>query len=340
MESAPPLVSICIASYNGRGLLEDCIASIEAQSGAFGVEIIVHDDASSDDSATWLREHHPRIRTIVSERNVGFCVGNNRMAQIATGEYLLLLNNDAALLPDAISSLIELARHSAPDAILTLPQYDWDSGQLVDRGCLLDPFCNPVPNVDAKRSDVAMCIGACLWIPRRRWFELGGFPEWMESVGEDLFLCCLQRLTGGVVRCALSSGYRHRQGASFGGNRVHGGKLRSTYRRRALSERNKTAVLCICTPGMVVVPLLLLHGALLLAEGLVLALLLMRDLRAWREIYANAVIQTFRQRAFLRAERRRVQRGRSIRLRAYVRPFVLLPRKLAMLVRHGVPSLR
>jgi len=339
MESTHPLVSICIASYNGRELLEDCIASIQAQSGDFDVEIIVHDDASLDDSTTWLREHHPRIRTIASEQNVGFCVGNNRMAQIAKGEYLLLLNNDATLLPDALSSLVDMARRSPPDTILTLPQYDWHDGQLVDRGCLLDPFCNPVPNVDPERVDLAMCIGACLWIPRRRWIELGGFPEWMESIGEDLFLCCLHRLTGGVVRCAASSGYRHRQGASFGGNRVDGGKLRSTYRRRALSERNKTAVLCICTPGMVLLPLLLLHVALLLGEGLVLALL-KRDLRAWREIYASAVLQTVRQRAFLRAERRRVQRGRSITLSAYVRPFVLLPRKLVMLVRHGVPSLR
>jgi hypothetical protein len=44
-------------------------------------------------------------------------------------------------------------------AILSLPQYDFETGKLVDRGCLLDPFFNPVPNLDPAREDVAMAIG-------------------------------------------------------------------------------------------------------------------------------------------------------------------------------------
>lgn len=334
-----PSVSVCIANFNGVGVLRDCIDSVLAQEGGIPIEIIVHDDASSDGSVEWIRSRYADIELLVSEQNVGFCVANNRMVAHARGEFVLLLNNDAALFHDALAVLLARAGVMSMPGILSLPQFDWETGALVDRGCLLDLFYNPVPNLDPERSDVAMVIGACLFLPRARWQALGGFPETFGSLAEDVFLCCAARLHGLPVRVAARSGYRHRQGVSFGGNRVDGGKLRSTYRRRALSERNKTAVLCICTPGIAVVPLLLLHVALLLAEGLVLALL-KRDLRAWREIYANAVLQTVRQRAFLRAERRRVQRGRSITLRAYVRPFVLLPRKLVMLVRHGVPSLR
>lgn len=332
------MVSVCIANYNGVGVLEDCIASVLSQDAEVPIEIIVHDDASDDGSVEWIRHRYPDVELLASEQNVGFCIANNRMAAHARGEYVLLLNNDAALFRDAIAVLLTAARGMSASAILSLPQFDWESGALVDRGCLLDPFYNPVPNLDPERSEVAMVIGACLFLPRACWQALGGFPETFGSLAEDVFLCCAARLQGLYVRVEQRSGYRHRQGASFGGNRVDGGKLRSTYRRRALSERNKTAVLCICTPGFAMVPLLLLHGVLLLTEGVVLALL-KRDLRAWREIYANAVIQTVRQRAFLRAERRRVQRGRAIALRDYFRPFVLLPRKLAMLVRHGVPSL-
>lgn len=334
-----PSVSVCIANYSGVGVLEDCIASVLSQDADVPIEIIVHDDASSDGSVEWIRQRYPGVELLASEQNVGFCVSNNRMVAHARGEYVLLLNNDAALFQDAIAVLLAGARAMSAPGILSLPQFDWESGVLVDRGCLLDPFYNPVPNLDPGRSDVAMVIGACLFLPRARWQALGGFLETFGSLAEDVFLCCASRLHGFPVRVEQRSGYRHRQGASFGGNRVDGGKLRSTYRRRALSERNKTAVLCICTPGFVVVPLLLLHVALLLAEGAVLALL-KRDLRAWREIYVNAVIQTVRQRAFLRAERRRVQRGRAIMLREYLRPFVLLPRKLVMLVRHGLPNLR
>ena len=76
-----------------------------------------------------------------------------------------LLNNDAELYPDALRALHDEAEAIGEPAILSLPQYDFVTGELIDRGCLLDPFFNPVPNLDPGRRDVAMVIGACLWIP-------------------------------------------------------------------------------------------------------------------------------------------------------------------------------
>src|SRR5690606_15004053 len=137
---------------------------------------------------------YPAVRLIESESNVGFCVANNRMAAAARGEYLLWLNNDAALARDALGTLPRSARACASPQVLTLPQYDWQTGELVDRGCLLDPFFNPLPNTDTSRANVAYVIGACLWIPRDLWNELGGFPEWMGSLAEDLYLCGIARL--------------------------------------------------------------------------------------------------------------------------------------------------
>src|SRR6185312_14527399 len=110
--------------------------------------------------------------------------------------------------------------------ILTLPQYDWQSGALVDRGCLLDPFYNPVPNLDPAQTDVAYAIGACLWIPRQQWNELGGLPEWMGSIGEDIYLCCVARLRAIRVIALSCSGFRHRLGATFGGARIRGDGLK------------------------------------------------------------------------------------------------------------------
>ena len=337
--SGPPVVSICVANYNGRALLETCIQSIFEQTAQIDVEIIVHDDASSDDSLRWLHERCPGVRVIASRENVGFCIGNNRMAQVARGEYLLLLNNDAALLPDALSSLLEMARRSPPGTILTLPQFDWDSGEPVDRGCYLDPFYNPVPKVTVDDGDVAMCIGACLWISRDRWFELGGFPQWMESIGEDLYLCCVNRLTGGAVRCTASSGYRHRQGASFGGNRGTAQGLQTTIRRRKLSERNKTAVLFLCTPGALMPPLLAFHLAALGVEGLMLSLL-KREARIWSHIYGPAIWSTIRHAKEWRSLRRMIQRRRNVSVHAYFKPFAICLRKLQLLRRYGVPRIQ
>lgn len=333
---ARPRVSVCIANFNGEALLSDCIDSVSTQ--GVDVEILVHDDASTDGSLALLAARHAQARVIASKDNVGFCVANNRMADAASGDYLLLLNNDAALHSGALLALLAEANRIGGDAILTLPQRDWETGTLVDRGCLLDPFYNPVPNLDPSRADVAYVIGACLWIPRRLWQELGGFPPWFGSLAEDMYLCCAARLRGIPVRCVDASGYRHRQGASFGGNRADGG-LRTTYRRRALSERNKTWVMLACTPGWIAWPLLGLHLCVLYAEGAIVSLA-RPDMRLWREVYLPILPSLLGRDAEWRSLRRTMQSNRRVTPTQWWRAFTWAPRKLAMLWRHGLPELR
>ncbi len=339
-----PTISICIANYNGEAVLVDCIDSLLAQQGQIALEIIIHDDASTDNSINLLSERYPQERfpffhIIESSENVGFCISNNRMAAQAKGAYLLLLNNDAALAPDALQTLLEAAQAQTPQGILTLPQHDWQSGELVDRGDLLDPFYNPIPNLDPTRRDVAMVIGACLWLPRTLWEQLGGFPEWFESIAEDMQLCCHARLAGYPVQVTEASFYRHRQGASFGGNRVNANRLTTTYRRRRLSERNKTYVMILCSPPMQLWLTLPIHLMLLAAEGITLALI-KRDKRLWKEIYANVFTSLYNNAGRLRKERQRVQRMRTQGFSSYSKGFLWMPRKLQMLLRHGLPKLR
>lgn len=333
-----PLCSICIAHYRGPGLLATCLASVLEQVCDFEYEIIVHDDTSNDGSLEMLSREYPQVDVLVSTENVGFCIANNRMVARARGRYVLLLNNDAALFPDALSMLIQ-ASAQGPSGILTLPQYDWESGALVDRGCLLDPFYNPVPNLDPGRADVAMVIGACLWIARSDWDQLGGFPEWLESVGEDLYLCCAARLTGLPVRALEHSGYRHRQGHSFGGNKPSGGQLVSSFRRRRLSERNKTFVLLVMTPTILMWPLFGLHLILLAIEGALLSLLRL-DLEIGLQIYWNIGVETAKNRKTLLQQRRLLQGRRSIGFREYMGACVISPRKFSMLLRYGLPRIK
>lgn len=339
-----PQISILIANYNGARIVCDCIDSILNQRGDIPLEIIVHDDASTDESLTLLRTRYgyftsPRIEIVESRENVGFCIANNRMAAMARGEYLLFLNNDAALAPDALETLLAAAHQQTPQGILTLPQIDWESGTLVDRGCLLDPFYNPVPNLDPEREDVGMVIGACLWIPRALWEKLGGFPAWFGSLAEDMFLCCHARIAGHPVQVTRTSHYRHRQGASFGGNRVQAQRLSSTYRRRRLSERNKTFVMLLCSPPLRLCLTLPIHLALLGLEGILLAIF-KRNMRLWREIYANVFMSLFQNVAVLRKERTRIQKNRRISARDYGKGFCWVPRKLRMFIRYGIPDLR
>ena len=335
---AQPRVSVCIANFNGERLLVDCMESVLAQDSSGAIEIIVHDDASTDGSIALLRRRYPQVELLASDANVGFCISNNRMVECARGEYVLLLNNDAALFPGAIATLLVAAREQSKAAILTLPQYDWETGALVDHGCLLDPFYNPLPNRDPGQREVAYVIGACLWIPRKLWHELGGFPDWIESIGEDLYLCCLARLRLVSVQAIDGSGYRHRQGASFGGNRVDAGRLVSTYRRRFLSERNKTALMIVLTPSVVFLPLLLVHMLLLTLEGVALSLF-RRDAHIWTRIYLPALAFPLRNARRLAERRRIVQSSRSVNAEAYFRPMRWFPHKLRLLFRHGMPTI-
>lgn len=335
-----PLCSICIANYNGEQFIGNCIDSILVQENFdYNLEIIVHDDASTDNSVNFIKKNYPQVRLLESKYNAGFCVSNNRMVSVAQGQFILLLNNDAALWADALATLFAHAQAQSPQGILTLPQYDWQTGEVVDRGCFLDPFYNPVPNLDKARTDVAMVIGACLWIPHQLWLELGGFPEWIESIGEDMFLCCLARSKGYPVQAAATSGYRHLQGKSFGGNRVSGRQLVSTFRRRIFSERNKTSILFIFTPGPLLWVLFSVHAVFLSIEGILFSML------RWNfsllvNIYYNAIYSIFKNRSVLMQMRRSVQFNRCCSIIYYYKVFTVMPRKICLVIHYGFPRVQ
>lgn len=333
------LISVCIANYNGMEVIDDCLESIITQSGELAVEIILHDDASSDGSVAHIREHYPYVQIIESEKNAGFCIANNRMATMARGEYLLLLNNDASLYQDALITLYREALEGGQPAILGLPQYDFDTGKLLDRGSLLDPFLNPVPNLDPNRSQVGMVMGSCLWIPKVLWNELEGFPEWFGSIGEDLYLCCTARLAGYPVRALKASGYRHRVGASFGGGKAQQSKLVTTFRRRALSEQNKTFVIAITYPAPAMQLVFPIHLLLLLMEGVLLTILQQRRAYLTR-IYLPVFRGLIQNRKQLLATRRTIQSLRTKSLPGFFAAFSIIPYKLRMLLRYGLPHLR
>lgn len=330
------LLSICIANYNGESLLGECLDSVFSQQYSIPFEVIVHDDASTDGSLELLRRKYPQVIIIESRTNVGFCISNNRMVDQAQGGYILLLNNDAALQPDALKTLLDHTRHQNPRGILTLPQYDWQTVELVDRGCLLDPFYNPIPNLDPNRHDVAMVIGACLWIPRRLWYEIGGFPEWMESIAEDMYVCCIARLYDYPVNVTKKSGYRHWQGKSFSGERSKSKKLVSSYKRRVLSERNKTFIMLITCPDFLLPVIFPLHILILLFEGIAVSLF-GRNHNLFIKVYLQLPRSIWQHRKLLQRARKQIQSKRAISSISFLAGFKWIPWKLKLLFHHGLP---
>ncbi len=100
MSATRPALSVVIPSYNGRALLDVCLASVaRCRPRGVEVEVIVADDASTDDSVAWLAASHPDVRVVRLESNRGFVGAANAGIAAARGEIVQLLNNDTEVCP-------------------------------------------------------------------------------------------------------------------------------------------------------------------------------------------------------------------------------------------------
>ncbi len=100
-----PALSVVIPTYNGRRLLETCLASVwRHRPPGVPIEVVVSDDASTDGTADWLASAYPRIRVVRRDRNGGFVAAANAGIAAARGEVVQLLNNDTEVTPGWVES--------------------------------------------------------------------------------------------------------------------------------------------------------------------------------------------------------------------------------------------
>ncbi|MGI9237276.1 MAG: glycosyltransferase family 2 protein [Woeseiaceae bacterium] len=331
-----PLVSVCIANYNGEAIIADCIESVQNQQNAPDFEILVHDDASTDDSVVTI-ERYESVRLIKSSSNVGFCISNNRMAAAARGKFILLLNNDARLYRDALATLVEESHKRDDKAVLGLPQYNEANLELVDFGLRLDYFCSSVALTEPSDEEIAMVIGACMWLPLELWNTIGGFPEWFETNAEDVYLCCYARILGHKIFVPGKSGFLHMIGHSLGGGKSEGNRLKISVRRRYSSERNRLFVQWLFYPLWLIPLTTLANFIVLLVEGITLSIV-NRKFSLITDIYAKSQIDAFARIRTVKAARRQAMQSRDISFWTFFRVFTLIPQKLRLLFSTGLPK--
>lgn len=95
-----PQVSIVIVTYNNVSLTQGCIESLLRNTTYPNYQLIIVDNASTDDTRNYLRymsRTDDRIRIVLNDRNLGFAAANNQGLRLATGAYLVLLNNDTVV---------------------------------------------------------------------------------------------------------------------------------------------------------------------------------------------------------------------------------------------------
>jgi GT2 family glycosyltransferase len=102
-----PFVSIAILNWNGRHFLQQFLPSVMASSWV-NREIVVIDNASTDDSVQYLRENFPSVKIVQNSANFGYTKGYNEGLKHLTADYFVLLNSDVEVTPGWIEPVIEL----------------------------------------------------------------------------------------------------------------------------------------------------------------------------------------------------------------------------------------
>lgn len=116
-----PSVSVVVLTYNNWAYTQACLQSLFTRTEYPGRwEVVVADNASSDETVERLKEwsaREPRMKLVLNEQNLGFSAGNNTGLAVATGDYLVLLNNDTVV---TRGWLLTLLRHFQVDPTLGL----------------------------------------------------------------------------------------------------------------------------------------------------------------------------------------------------------------------------
>jgi GT2 family glycosyltransferase len=115
-----PQLSVILLNYNGARDTIDCVGSLR-KSSFKDFEVVVVDNASSDDSVDLLKARCPDVTLLVNNRNLGFAGGSNigiRHALKKGSEFLLLLNNDTTVDPDVLGILVKTMEENPQAAIV------------------------------------------------------------------------------------------------------------------------------------------------------------------------------------------------------------------------------
>lgn len=223
-------VAIVILNWNGAKMLTTYLPSVINYSRD-EAEIFVADNASTDDSMSWLSQHYPMVKQIALDRNWGFADGYNKALGHIDAEYYILLNSDIEVTHHWLTPLIEFM-DAHPQVAACQPKllsvFDHDQfeyagacGGFIDRYGY--PFCRgrifqTVENDDGQYDDsckIAWATGACLMIRSRDYWEAGGLDGRFFAHSEEIDLCWRLRSRDRDIYCVPDSQVYHVGGGTL-----------------------------------------------------------------------------------------------------------------------------
>ena len=295
--------SVIIVTWNGKHHLEHCLPALTAQTRPPD-EIIIVDNASSDDSVAYIKTNYPEVKLIELGENRGFSGGNIAGYEVASGDYVVLLNNDTKPLADWLEQLVHCADAHADVGIVASLMTDW-AGVVIDTagdGCSVTgrgfkrynnyPATTPLPSGYV----FSACAGAALY-KRATLEEVGFLDPRFFMYGEDTDLAFRAQLGGWKVFFCAESVVRHRISGSEGvlsDNAVY------------YSSRNNLWVYLKCMPT----PLILKHSPSHAAH--LLWILVSFSRRGQAAPYLRGTVDALKKLPLILQDRRAVQRSRRV----------------------------
>jgi GT2 family glycosyltransferase len=221
--SAMSQCSIIIPVYNRPMLTKQCLDALlaERRSGIDG-EIIVVDDASNDTTAQLLTEYATHIRTVTHVKNLGFAAACNSGAAIASGQYLLFLNNDTIPTAGWLEALIAYIEEHPAAAIvgskLLFPNQTIQHAGVVicqdgNPRHLYNGFPADHPAVNTSRR-FQVVTAACALFQREVFEQASGFDTAFLNGYEDVDLCLRIGERGHEIHYCHSSVLYHLESVS------------------------------------------------------------------------------------------------------------------------------
>ena len=222
-----PAASIVIPLWNKAEYTRACLRRLAAGTPAGLYEVVLVDNGSTDATGELLAGLSGDVRILRNDRNLGFARACNQGAAVATGRYLVFLNNDTEPHPGWLEPLVEIL-DGEPDVGVVGSKLLFPNGLVQHAGVWLvadeegreihgsHRLSGAVADdpVAEERSDVQVVTGACLAIRREVFESLGGFDEGYWNGNEDVDLCLKVREAGYRVVYEPRSTLTHHESVS------------------------------------------------------------------------------------------------------------------------------
>jgi N-acetylglucosaminyl-diphospho-decaprenol L-rhamnosyltransferase len=228
-----PRLSIIIVTYNSRADIDACLTSLTATPPLVDHEILVIDNASTDGTATLVRERWPAVRAIDAGANAGFAAANNLGMRQTSSELILLLNPDTLAAPAAIDRLVATLDARADVAVVGPRLVDGRGRAELSFGSMVSPaaelrqkvlvvgndrqhrvISGYVDRATRREQDVDWVSGACLMVRRADAEAAGLMDERYFMYLEDVDFCASIRARGRKVLFDPSAEVVHLRGRS------------------------------------------------------------------------------------------------------------------------------